>query len=424
MLLQDKLHHEDKVQEVISGFAREGREDQLVIFSGGERKMISRRILTLFSPVIRSLVSSLPCSTEPSIILPDFSLSTISHLANIITTGFTTGVKTESFREIYEVIDLAKHIGMDISDVRRDTKNLEMLDKIEDKPNEEETLEEKNDKDDTSEPVVEETSTTMKTDKISLLQEKQKKISKDILSFISCFRRGAKELECSECLHLLTRNTVVNHSKHHIIELDDQIAQLSTANDDLAEENSDDMVRKEADIDNSEKSIDNTVMADSNIKSIQPPNIKDVQVNVEKIKVEDNWNEKKKRGSNSKAINCQICDYRITLTQHLEKHYGIKHFRQELRSTWAEVSKNLICDICEYSVKKKADMICHVGSKHGYINKILIRKGYIAIKKKKSLKKIQQQMTEKINLLDEEPNILENILGILSQNKDSPDSEI
>ena len=33
-------------------------------------------------------------------------------------------------------------------------------------------------------------------------------------------------------------------------------------------------------------------------------------------------------------------------------------------------------------------------------------------------------MNEEFNLLDEEPSILDNILGILSQNQDSSDSEI
>ena len=258
MLLEDKRGHVDKVKRVISECARDGGEDEIMIYSGGEKKMISRRALTLFSPVIRSLVSSLQCCTAPSIILPDFSPSTISHLLNIITAGFTRGVKTDSFREIYEIINLAKHIGIDISDLRHDAINVEMFDRRLDEPTMNKTLQNKDVKEEDNEKkVVEDTSKTMRNEKILLLQEKQKKISKDILSFISRFRRGEKELECPECLLLLTRNSVVDHLKHHMIELDQEITQLENTDD---EEITDNMVKIEVDIgtqDNVEESVTN-----------------------------------------------------------------------------------------------------------------------------------------------------------------------
>ena len=110
---------------------------------------------------------------------------------------------------------------------------------------------------DTEKAVVEDTSKTMRNEKILLLQEKQKKISKDILTFISHFRRGEKELECPECSLLLTRNSVVDHLKHHMIELDQEITQLENTDD---EEITDNMVKIEVDIgtqDNVEESVTN-----------------------------------------------------------------------------------------------------------------------------------------------------------------------
>ena len=162
---------------------------------------------------------------------------------------------------------------------------------------------------------------------------------------------------------------------------------------------------------------------DLNIRTIQP-STKCVRVNLEKIKVEENRNKKKKHERNGKEINCQICDYSTKLTQHLEKHYGNNHFKQELRSTCAEVSKNLICNICEYSAKQKRDMNDHIGSKHGYINKILIRKGYSAIKKKIRSKETKEQTSQEFRAPEKEPSILENILGFLSQKQDSSDAEL
>ena len=130
--------------------------------------------------------------------------------------------------------------------------------------------------------VVVESNKSMKTEEISLLQEKQKKILKDIPNFISLFRSGARELECSECVQKVTRKNVVDHCKKHIMEFDNKIAEIS---DILVNgEDSKTMIIIEVDPtetldikDNGEKEITNEIVN----------SIKSGQVNVKKIKVDD-----------------------------------------------------------------------------------------------------------------------------------------
>merc|ERR1719427_215618 len=62
--------------------------------------------------------------------------------------------------------------------------------------------------------------------KINKLQEEQKRISKDIVAFMSLFQKGVQELQCSECQEILTQITIVEHFKKHIMDLNREIEEL------------------------------------------------------------------------------------------------------------------------------------------------------------------------------------------------------
>ena len=64
--------------------------------------------------------------------------------------------------------------------------------------------------------------------KIDKLQEEQKRISKEITSFMALFQKGIPQLQCSECQEVVTQVTIVNHYKKHITELNGQIESLVT----------------------------------------------------------------------------------------------------------------------------------------------------------------------------------------------------
>ena len=62
--------------------------------------------------------------------------------------------------------------------------------------------------------------------KINNLQESQKKLSKEIVNFMSKFQRGAKTLECTECQETVIQTTSVHHFKSHINDLSREIEVL------------------------------------------------------------------------------------------------------------------------------------------------------------------------------------------------------
>ena len=62
--------------------------------------------------------------------------------------------------------------------------------------------------------------------KINNLQEKQKKLGRDIVDFMNKFQRGVKTLECSECHETLIGTTSVHHFKSHMNDLNTEIEAL------------------------------------------------------------------------------------------------------------------------------------------------------------------------------------------------------
>ena len=69
--------------------------------------------------------------------------------------------------------------------------------------------------------------------KINQLQEEQKRISKDIVAFMSLFQQGRTQLKCSECQEVLTQVTIVGHFKKHITDLNAEIEVLVNAKREL-----------------------------------------------------------------------------------------------------------------------------------------------------------------------------------------------
>ena len=114
----------DHINNIEKAIIENGNGDEkLVFYSDSDKVLISKSFLMMFSPVIRSLVASLPCCTAPSISIPGFSLQIVQHLVRILESGYTTGVPTDSFKQVYEIIELAKLLDIDVSDLRCDRKS-------------------------------------------------------------------------------------------------------------------------------------------------------------------------------------------------------------------------------------------------------------------------------------------------------------
>jgi len=76
---------------------------------------INYQSLAIFSPYFRSLISSAPCGTEPTLFLPEFSASSITSFLSLLTHG-TTEDSIRSPGEAAEIIKVAKAFDINASD--------------------------------------------------------------------------------------------------------------------------------------------------------------------------------------------------------------------------------------------------------------------------------------------------------------------
>merc|ERR1719369_1470473 len=122
MLSKEELVHREVIGKVVRDSV--DSDEKIIIYSGNSKSQeVAKKVLVMFSPVARALVASLPCCTPSSIIIPNSSPSVVQHLVDILESGYTTGVPSDSFKQVYEIIELAKTLGIDVSDLRREMKD-------------------------------------------------------------------------------------------------------------------------------------------------------------------------------------------------------------------------------------------------------------------------------------------------------------
>ena len=85
MVLINKHVHQATIEKALTEY--DDVDDKITIYSGSDKNLVSKRILIMFSPVIRTCIGSLPCCTPASIIIPHFSSPVIHHLVRILETG-------------------------------------------------------------------------------------------------------------------------------------------------------------------------------------------------------------------------------------------------------------------------------------------------------------------------------------------------
>ena len=75
---------------------------------------INKYLLSLFSPSLSTLLTA---CISPTLLLPDCSTSTLQHLVNIITTGYTV-TEGMSLEEMNEITEAAQLLSVDMKDLR------------------------------------------------------------------------------------------------------------------------------------------------------------------------------------------------------------------------------------------------------------------------------------------------------------------
>ena len=86
-----------------------------MISGDNEEIQANKYLLSVFSPTLRPLLST-PCCTSPTLLLPDCSTSSIKHLLNIITTGFTSTQEVTD-DDNNEINDTANTLSINVKDL-------------------------------------------------------------------------------------------------------------------------------------------------------------------------------------------------------------------------------------------------------------------------------------------------------------------
>jgi len=82
----------------------------------GNELSLNRDVLVLFSPILRSVLTSVPCCLTPTIFLPDVSTNAILKLSDILNTGKSG--KLKDVRDKREMIEAATQLGIDMSELQ------------------------------------------------------------------------------------------------------------------------------------------------------------------------------------------------------------------------------------------------------------------------------------------------------------------
>jgi len=396
MILFKKRNHPSMIEELLA----EDPEEKITIYSEREENLMSKRILMMLSPVIRSFTASLPCSSTFSIIIDDFDTTTVIQLFEILECGVTKATHNDTNEQVAKIKELAKSLGINIIDIYNDNTVSEL-----------ETTEyplavgnDKAEENMTEENLNTEGENTRKK-KIHELKNKQKDISKEILSSISLFRSGVETNQCSQCPYVLDIDNVVEHCKGHIMELNDKIERLSTddSQTNITEHASDVTIEDISLIDKTFSEMENS---DDDLEIIDVEDGGEPVERNEHIRVHDrrvanhrqkvvdmNARKKETKEMNPDFFSCYICDYGTPSKESLEKHYSEVHYSKELKDISEELSRDLKCTLCNYVANGQGEVTSHIGIKHGYINKVLQANGFKPMPSQK-IRKSERKMNQ------------------------------
>merc|ERR1719318_991791 len=214
-------------------------------------------------------------------------------------------------------------------------------------------------KDNMSLEIQRKESNQKKKEGILLLKDKQKNISRDILSFISLFQTGVNELQCSQCANRITRNDVVEHCKEHIMDLNNEIEKLSNENTLIEDDNYDDKV------------LENLGVETPAITFKTEPVFDDVEtrngLKVEKQSVKENVKEI--------DLQCEICSSTFKTESELLKHCTIVHCLSGLERLYVDYVDGNACKLCNKDLPSDLSLQMHLGIMHMKTNDILVECG-------------------------------------------------
>ena len=380
-------------------------ESFLLVKASDRDISVNYQALAILSPYFRNLMASSPCCTKPTLLLPEFSASSIELFISMVTDGTTkTPIKTPG--EAAEIIKVAKAFDIDASDYTvvvsgeesqvKQEPDVQILEADESYNKEDavwledlntEIAEQRANQFDLSNitPSISLDESTMsqldasfappgeETDlNCQVCYVAHNKLSLLLMHYIhahfmkearSEFRSFATYKTCNICnkdckslqqlyvhigvKHMKINSLLVKHGyKEHI---------KPTKNGKPTKDLQSDL----GTIDVLAKSL---VIADVSKADLEVKDeIKDVSFS--KVK---------------KSINsCQLCDKEVEGLSSLWNHYTNSHFHKDIKQSYGHLMdfEEMKCKLCDKQMKQKHGLLMHVGTVHQKVNEVLVVRG-------------------------------------------------
>jgi len=371
---------------------------------------INYQSLAIFSPYFRSLISSAPCCTEPTLFLPEFSVSSVTSFMSLVTQG-TTEDSIKSPGEAAEIIKVAKAFDIDASDYsvvvqdnfsrsKKDNNGTGTEDIIKKEPSiqdQEELYDQGKDEALLTEELDMEGNQSEHNNidpdefvkqNVSLFQANTSNISKD--------GESTGIIRCQICPVTHTKLSVLHIHYIHAHFMQEARSEFRS----FASEKTCNLCGKECKtsqqlfvhIGVKHKKV-NMLLARHGYKEHIKP-MRSIREAAEPLHTESTSciddpsigskaggisksNSEGCESSDKKLNTCQLCDKSIVGLGFLWQHYTTSHFTKDIKQSYGSLMdfENLKCKLCDKKMKQRQGLLTHMGAVHHKVNEVLVKYG-------------------------------------------------
>jgi len=393
----------------------------LLVRAADKEISINYQALSILSPYFRSLISSSPCCTEPTLILPEYSASSIALFVSLVTEG-TTADSISSPEEAAEIIKVAKVFDIDASDysvvvqnelfsrLRNVSKNREKEPIVKVEKDSEVLVEVPDKEEDTLASLMKETlsedhdqvrfaNVRSSTDYVSLDETVMSNVSQSETSFVS--DGDSPAMSCQVCNMAHTKlSLLLNHYMlaHFMKEARSEFRAFATSRTcNLCGKECKTSQQLNVHIGVKHKKVNNLLVSHGYKEHMKPNRgvCKELVTTQSEVLLpsEDLSNsftdpdtEMIDSSDKKASYTCQLCDKTIEGLSFLWQHYTNSHFTKDIKQCYGSLMdlEQVRCKLCDKRMKQKQGLIQHIGAVHHKVNEVLVKYGLNPLEVKNS----------------------------------------